>query len=206
MRLYLIRHPRPVIAADVCYGSSDIAVMPQERERVVNALTCNRTNERSHEQAGASATGLAAPWVLLPQGLPIYSSPLRRCAGLAQALFSPLEGTSLTFDPRLEEMHFGAWELRPWDGIARAEVDAWARDVAAYRPGGGECVVDMAQRVSAFYQEAQAAGGERIVVCHAGTVRLLFACRQGGSALAIARRAAQFPRKIDYGQVVVLDG
>jgi alpha-ribazole phosphatase len=189
MRLYLIRHPQPVVAAGVCYGSSDIAVTPQERERVANEL--------------AASSGLSA---LLPRGLPVYSSPLRRCAGLAQQLFVRLQGASLSFDPRLEEMHFGAWELRAWDDIAHDEVDAWAQDVVAYRPGGGECVMDMAQRVDAFYQEAQAAGGDRIVVCHAGTIRLLFACRQGGSSLAIAQRAGQVQLKIDYGQVVTLDG
>lgn len=205
MRLYLIRHPQPVVAAGVCYGSSDIIVTPQECERVVNAFTSDMTNEPANEWCNGSMNGLATSSVLLPRGLPIYSSPLRRCAGLAQQLYARLDGVSLSFDPRLEEMGFGAWELRAWDDIARSEVDAWAQDVTGYRPGGGESVMDMAQRVGAFYQEAQVAGGERIVVCHAGTIRLLLACRQGGSVESIAQRAGQVQVKVGYGQMVMLD-
>ena len=46
----------------------------------------------------------------------------------------------MRFDARLAELDFGHWEMQSWDGIPRAEVDAWAADVAHYRPGGGESV------------------------------------------------------------------
>lgn len=47
-------------------------------------------------------------------------------------------------------MGFGAWEMRAWNAIPRAEVDAWAADLLHYRPDGGENVLDMACRVAAF--------------------------------------------------------
>ncbi len=82
MRLILVRHPQPLVAPGLCYGSTDLAVAPQELARV-----------------------LAAVGPTLPPGLPLFSSPLRRCAELAAAL----PRASLEFDARLVEIDFGAW-------------------------------------------------------------------------------------------------
>src|SRR5206468_1510414 len=106
-------------------------------------------------------------------------SPLRRCADLAALL----PCASRHVDVRLAEIDFGRWEMRPWDDIPRAEIDAWATDVAAYRPGGGESVLQMAARVGAFYDELlRKPYTGAIVVCHAGTMRLL-AARHAGLSL-----------------------
>jgi alpha-ribazole phosphatase len=179
MRVILVRHPQPVVAPGLCYGSTDLAVAPDELARARAAL---------------SAT--------LPHDAPIFSSPLRRCAELA----CRLPCTSLTFDARLAEIDFGAWEMRHWDDISRAEVDAWADDMTGYRPGGGESVLQMAVRVASFYAELQRRDHAcAIVVCHAGTMRLLSACRDGLSVPDIALQAARTPHKIAYGATLVLD-
>ena len=57
MRIILVRHPQPLVAPGLCYGSTDLAVAPDELARVGAAL---------------SAT--------LPRDAPLFSSPLRRCA------------------------------------------------------------------------------------------------------------------------------
>ena len=44
-------------------------------------------------------------------------------------------------DARLVELDFGSWEMHHWDTIPRAQIDAWAADVALYRPGDGESVL-----------------------------------------------------------------
>ncbi|MEW6025373.1 MAG: histidine phosphatase family protein [Pseudomonadota bacterium] len=175
MRLLLVRHPRPEVDPGICYGRSDVPVDMEETLRI-------------------SAT--------LPAALPTWSSPLQRCASLARALNPP----QLRFDARLAEMDFGAWELRSWDDIPRAEVDAWAADLLHYRPGGGESVLDVARRVAAFlhdlYKEDHA---EALVVCHAGTIRLLRALHTGLSLEAAAREAARTPHRIGYGEILALD-
>lgn len=181
MRLILVRHPRPDIAPGLCYGRSDVAVAAGETERVHQALLT----------AG------------LPRSLPVYASPLRRCAGLAQALAAP--GFPPTFDPRLAEMDFGDWEIRSWDAIPVAEVDAWAADLLRYRPGGGECVLDVARRVDAFRRDLLAAEhAAAIVVCHAGSMRLLHALHGGRALHEAALDAARTPHHIGYGDMLLL--
>lgn len=183
MRLYLIRHPKPVVAPNTCYGRTDLAVAPPELARVAAALL-----------------------PLLPTGVPLFSSPLRRCAELAQHIVDPLACTSIRFDQRLAEIDFGVWEGRCWNDIPRAEIDAWVDDMAGYRPGGGESVLQMAQRVRAFHADLMQSGQDcAIVICHAGTIRLLLAHRLGMTVPELALHAAQTPHAIDYGAVITLN-
>lgn len=180
MRLILVRHPQPLVAAGVCYGSTDLEVAPGELERTLAAL---------------------APQ--LPAGLPVYSSPLRRCAGLAAGL-----SNTPIFDARLVEMHFGDWEMRAWDDIPRAGIDAWAADMVNYQPGGGENVLRMAARIAAFHVDLQrrlGEDGEAIAICHAGSMRLLSACHAGLAPPEMALQAAATPHHIAYGATLVLE-
>jgi len=181
VRLHLVRHPRPDVADGTCYGSADLAA-PFDDALLAQLLT------------------------VLPRGVPLYYSPLRRCADLAQALAAALGCPAATGDARLAEMHFGAWEMRAWDDIPRDEVDAWNADLAGYRPGGGESVLQVARRVRAFREELlERSCDEAIVVCHAGIMRLLLAAETARSAEEMARCAAQQPHAIAYGAVRMLD-
>lgn len=174
MGLLLVRHPRPEVDPGLCYGRSDVAADSAELLRVCATL---------------------------PAGLPTWSSPLQRCASLARALNPP----QLRFDARLAEMDFGAWELRSWDDIPRAEVDAWSDDLLHYRPGGGESVLDVARRVAAFRADLSREGhAEALIICHAGTIRLLRALHTGLPLEAAALEAARTPHRIGYGEMLVL--
>lgn len=179
MRLYLVRHPRPEVPAGHCYGRSDVAAIEADVERVLATLT-------SQGLSGA---------------MPIYASPFVRSAVLAHRL-SPAPA----FDARLAEMDFGDWEMRNWDEIPRAEIDAWSADLLYYRPGGGENVMDVATRVAGFLADiARANHAQALVICHAGTMRLLHSLHLGGALADAALRAAQAPHRIDYGEVMVLE-
>lgn len=176
MQLYLVRHPSPVVPPGVCYGRTDLEVAPQV--------------------LGAAAAQLR-------QRLPdvsVYTSPLQRCAALAR-LLSPDART----DARLAELDFGSWEMQRWDDIARDEIDAWAGDVVHYRPGGGESVYQMAQRTAQFRASLEDEPAA-IVICHAGTMRLLAAAQRGLGPDAAAREAAARPHAIAYGEVMLLSG
>jgi alpha-ribazole phosphatase len=183
MRLYLIRHPKPIVAVGTCYGSTDLAVAPEEHIQVAAALGS-----------------------VLPPRTALFSSPLQRAAQLADHLAQALDCAAPVHDVRLVEMHFGAWEMQMWDQIARAEIDAWTGDMVHYRPGGGENVLQMAQRVLAFHQDMLRSNlDSAAVVCHAGTIRMLLACGRGLSLSDMALHAAQTRHAIDYGEVIVLD-
>ena len=178
MRLHLVRHLAPIVAAGTCYGRTDLAV-----------------------DAAVQARALPALRARLPAGVPVFSSPLVRCASLALAL-----AADVRFDARLVELDFGNWEMRSWDQIARGDIDAWAADVGTYRPGGGESVNDMALRIDAFYTSLmRETWSEVVIVCHAGAMRLLSARQARLSPPDMARKAAQQPHAIGYGEIMVLD-
>ena len=147
MELYLIRHPEPDVAPGVCYGRSDIGL------------------------AGDAEIAAARLRAHLPAAAPVYSSPLTRCRTLAARLVpEPL------LDARLVEMHFGEWELKRWDDIARAEFDAWAADLLNRAPPGGESAAQMLLRSLEFLADVQRAGLDAAsVVTHGGLLRVLVA-------------------------------
>jgi alpha-ribazole phosphatase len=180
VKLYLVRHPQPEVAPGLCYGASDLTVSEHELARV---------------HASLRAAGL-------PGDLPLYSSPLQRCALLAHRL----RPAKPSFDARLAEMNFGRWEMQSWDAIPRHEVDAWSADLLHYRPGGAECVLEVAQRVAAVLGDLRAAShAQALLVCHAGTIRLLSAMRAGVTLEQAALDAAGTPHRIAYGELLMLD-
>lgn len=143
MILHLIRHPKPRIEPGICYGRLDLAA----------------------EDVDLVALDLLAR---LPAGLPVWSSPLQRCRALAEELHA-----QPSIDARLAEMNFGAWEGRAWDAIPRAEIDAWAADVAHYAPPGGESPIMLQQRALDFVAGLDVP--EAVIVTHAGVIRVLLA-------------------------------
>ncbi len=198
MQLYLIRHPKPAIAAGICYGRTDLTVEPVE-----------------------VAAALARCQPQLPPGLPFYVSPLVRCQGLARGLFAACHGSGWHDEPRLQELDFGAWEMQPWEAIARSQIDAWASDRIGYRPGGAENVLDLVRRVLEFLGQLQHARiAKAVLVCHAGPIRVLQAWQQAGIELPqigqigqigqagllheLADRASLGQTQIEYGQVLHL--
>ena len=141
----------------------------------------------------ASAEALAAA---LPASVQLaHHSPLQRCAQLARALQALRPGLALHADARLQELDFGDWEGRAWDAIGRAPVDAWTADFASHRPGGGESLADMLQRVAAALAAARAApngsGNAVLWITHAGVARCVqWLLRHGSATLP---RADQWP-------------
>lgn len=128
MRLFLVRHPQPDVAAGTCYGRTDLAL------------------------ADPPAACAAALRPLLPPNAPLYSSPLRRCRQLAEYLHpAPI------FDDRLRELDFGAWEMQAWDAIDRAALDSWAAAPLGFVPPGGEAVASLRRRVVEFLAQLPAA-------------------------------------------------
>jgi alpha-ribazole phosphatase len=132
MDLILIRHPATAIEAGICYGRSDVPLAGDAR------TASDALFER--------LTGLGAP---PPQTL--WTSPLRRCAGVAAWLARDC-GCVARADPRLQEIDFGAWERMRWDTIDRAALDAWAADFVHARVHGGESVAQFAARVAAWFE------------------------------------------------------
>lgn len=174
MKLWLVRHARPLIDAGICYGATDV---PADAE---------------HTQATAAQL---AP--LLPAGLMLWTSPLQRCSALADRLLALRPDLRLRLDARLAELDFGCWEGVRWEAIPRAAYDDWTANFGTARFGGRESVNELLQRVAAARAEAQALGQDAVWVTHAGVLRALALLDQG---LTTLDQAPQWPRDVaDWG-------
>jgi alpha-ribazole phosphatase len=171
VQLYLIRHPAPQVAVGVCYGRTDLPLA---------------------EDVAAAAARIRPQ---LPPHSPLFTSPLQRCRQLAAALHATPQS-----DDRLQEMHFGDWEMTPWNLIQREALDGWAADPLGYRPPQGESVAELQARVYAFVAEARGAGLERaVLVTHAGVMKIIVGLAQG--MLPQQWMALMF----EYGRVIRVD-
>lgn len=152
----LVRHTRPAVESGVCYGSSDVALAEGASEDIARSIA-----------------------TLAPAAC-VYTSPAQRCLRLAQAL-AVRDGARIVIDERLRELDFGAWELRRWDDVPRAEVDAWAADLWRVAPGGGESLAALWARVADFRGQHFSRTPACTVVGHLGPLRALYAQEQGWS-------------------------
>ena len=89
--------------------------------------------------------------------------------------------------------------MQAWNDIGTAGLDAWAADLAGFRPPGGETGYEVQQRALAWLREISAQHDQAVVVTHAGIIRALQAHHQslpGEHWLNL---------RYDYGQLVCLD-
>lgn len=169
--LYLIRHTTPRIEADICYGQLNIDVADSFEEEAQDVLR----------------------W--LPPVEIILTSPLLRAQRLAVRLAQE-QRCELRTDSRLMEKDFGEWEGKPWHGIPRSEVNAWAADILKYVPAGGESAQQLMQRVQNFLRDVAQLPQQNIaVVAHGGSIRAMLALI-GGTSLENTLKW-----KIEYGAV-----
>src|SRR5258706_5442694 len=145
--LNLWRHARPAGVEGRCIGRVDVVVDKRKSKRLAHRI---RTWARRN---GTPAI--------------IITSPLARCAAVGRHLAA--WGWAHRVDARLSELDFGTWDGQRWDQIDAASVDAWTRDFADHRPGGGESVAQLIARCNAFTTELQG-GGDVCVVTHAGWI------------------------------------
>jgi alpha-ribazole phosphatase len=156
MDIVLIRHPAVAVEPGVCYGSSDVPLAAPV-DASVQAV-------RTH------VAELDAPLPAL-----LWTSPLTRCASIAERLAQAF-GVPLQRNADWQEMDFGTWEMRRWDDIGRAALDAWAADLMNARAHGGESVACFAARVARMVDAVAQVGAPQWALTHAGTIRAFASC------------------------------
>lgn len=150
MPVTLVRHTRPDVAADVCYGSTDL---------------------RLADSFAAEAADVTAA---LRHCEVLVSSPLLRCKLLADAI-ADCFGVPVQIDERLREMDFGRWEGRPWAEIPRVEIAMWSGDFLHARPHGGESVAMLRARTRDVLADYQSGEDHRVFVTHSGVIKAALA-------------------------------
>lgn len=120
----------------------------------------------------------------------VVASDLGRCREFA-ALAAPDHDS--TPEPALREICLGQWE-----GLTRAEVEerlpgqweARGRDIAGYRPPGGESFAELQARAMPVLRRLAKLAGDVLVVAHSGVNRALV-CGLLGLPLAMVLRLGQ---------------
>jgi probable phosphoglycerate mutase len=129
-------------------------------------------------------------------GMRVVTSPLLRCIETASLL--GLEAASR--EPRIAEMHWGAWEgcrladLRSELGEAMRENEARGLD---FTPAGGESPRHVLDRVQGWLADVAAAGVPTMAIAHRGIIRVVLAAATRWDMLG------RPPLKLDWGAVHV---
>lgn len=139
--LHAWRHPRARDAEGRCIGRTDL---PVDARRV----------RRLAQRIRAVARREDLPRIVL-------TSSLTRSRAVGQWLTR--HGWQHRIDDALAELDFGRWDGKPWASLPEEEFRHWCADFITWRPGGGESVGELLQRVAGFDP-----GPARIVVTHGG--------------------------------------
>ena len=149
MKIWVVRHPRPLVTSGVCYGQLDLEIDRSELDSLARTLSN-----------------------YLPKNVPIYSSSLIRSYALAKAIQVFRPDTTIHSDYRLNEFNFGIWEGVLWSNIPKAEIDAWVQSFPSHYFGGQECVLGFIQRIKSLLLDLEGMD-EIILITHAGVIRAL---------------------------------
>jgi len=187
-RILLLRHGAAEGAREGrFFGRTDVGLLPEGEAQV------------------RGAAPRLARWLREGGAVRVYASPLLRARRSAELL---CESLSLPGPPEavegLSELDLGAWEGETHASLQAREPErlrAHYADFVRSRPPGGESLEDLARRVGPAMAgiRARAAGGEALVVAHAGVNRVIL-CEALGAPLERFFRIEQ-----DFAALNVID-
>lgn len=157
MRFFLVRHGQTTAnVSGVMYGSTDLPLTPEGIEQ------------------GRRIAGYLEP-VSFNQTI---ASQLQRAQHTARLIVPSCEAPHI--DQRLNEMDFGAWEMRHFSAIVKDDPHAWQRwmdDWQNASPTDGEPFPRFAARVNDAAEELskQRGNADKLIVAHQGVLSLLLA-------------------------------
>lgn len=144
MEIYIVRHTKVAIEKGICYGQTDVLLADSFQEELAQLRN------------------------QLPSDFDqVYSSPLQRCKTLAEQFSS-----SIIFDDRLKEMHFGDWELKAWEDIPKEEIQPWYDDFVNYETPNGDSFESLHLRYTSFLDELRTKNHQKVLIfTHGGIIR-----------------------------------
>jgi len=178
MSVIIWRHPKPINAAGICLGHTDLPVDPRRTRRLAY-----RVQQQARQMQ------------LKPV---IYVSPLQRSRAVGELLQK--QGWEMRVDPLLIEFNFGTWDGQPWEQIHTDEINAWCHNFTEYAPGGAENLQQLFNRVEKWLN--QRASQPRLAVGHAGWIN---AARIISAGKPLPSQPAHWPSSVKYGKKMLLN-
>ncbi len=178
MIIHLLRHTKPDINDGICYGQSDIDVLPIfEREAGQIKRACEKIRYDI-----------------------IFTSPLKRCRKLAYAIAGSTG--KVIVDDRLKELDFGRWELKAWENIENEpEAIKWFNDYYRTPVPEGESFEILIKRAGSFLSDLKSKEYKEIlIVGHKGVIIAIHSFVYG-----INDPERLFSLNIPYGGLITID-
>lgn len=166
MKIYVVRHTA-VGVNGICYGQTDVPLkdtFEQEAEIVKQNLKNVPYNA-------------------------VYSSPLSRAKKLAEYCGY----ADIQLYDRLKELHFGDWEMQPWDAL---DMSGWEKDWINNPAPNGESFRQMYNRIVSFIEELKETGYSSVIIFAHGGVINCFRVYFGQTDLK-----GSFDQLAEYGQI-----
>ena len=152
--VYIIRHPE----------------VENYKDRVFNGSVDVGLSSRGYRQAR-----VLAEFFKLKNIKRVFSSPLKRCAVVAEYLKQISNDAEIFYDDRLKERNFGVFESKSWGQIEHdfpKEAEQFLNNPFNYRVRGGESFEDVYLRVAQFLQDAvKDIKNDMLIIAHGGVNR-----------------------------------
>jgi len=147
----ILRHGETTMDAGKLYGATDVPLSDIGKEQLLAAV-------KTIHQEPISA---------------VVSSPLQRCAWLAEQL---KEEVHVSYERGFAEMDFGDWEGQDIKTLLKQEPN-FRLDVSQLSAPNGESFVDFHTRVTTAWQQYidthLEQGGHHLLIAHGGVIRVL---------------------------------
>ena len=183
MKLWLVRHAKPLVENGLCYGRLDVSADQSLTEMATDKLI-TALSEGSEVKV-------------------LLTSPRRRTKQLANLLAQRLN-LNLLEEERLAEMDFGEWEGNLWDDVPKSAIDLWTKDFNNHAFGGGESTGQLLDRVWQLMKNAKNRNEDQIWVTHAGVIKAVqFLINTGEPYI---KSAADWPLETtNFGDWIIVD-
>ncbi|GIX41854.1 MAG: phosphoglycerate mutase [Leptospiraceae bacterium] len=178
MSLLLIRHTKPIVEKNICYGQLDIPL------DINHYLIKRKKIYKTIKQLN-----LYWDW--------IYSSPSIRCKFLALYLVKKLS-IPIFYHDFLKEFHYGKWEGLSYNKIEN-EFNKWANDYIYQSTPEGESLNSFLERIRNIYIFLIKQNKNIIIITHIGVIRGFYLFYHN---LSIEN---YFDFNLDYGEMLLLN-
>lgn len=171
MDIFLVRHTEVALSSEYCYGISDVELAESQQEDI------SHVKEKLKDVEFDVA----------------YTSPLKRCRKLSEALVS-----NAIEEKALLEMSLGDWELKKWSEIDQDIVQNWMNDFVNINPPNSETYLEYSMVPVLFFDNLVKQLNDKdtaLIVSHSGAIRAII-CHVLGLSLAHA-----FNFEVDFGSV-----